>query len=151
MNSFNFSLNFINIWIIISNIVVLYCIMIILVAIYNTKLTMIKWSPQSSWLNLHSIIHSLNISKMVNNISDVLIFFTSLQAERVLSFVPPDGQFLLISYTVGSTGTRFVHTYMYLYMYLYHWIINKLNITLSLTLFLRGNLNLVVCYFDNTM
>ena len=38
----------------------------------------------------------------------VLFMSTHLQAERVLSFIPPDGAFKLLSYQIGSQ--RYVHT-----------------------------------------
>lgn len=34
----------------------------------------------------------------------VLFMSTHLQAERVLSFIPPDGPFKLLSYQIGSQG-----------------------------------------------
>lgn len=52
---------------------------------------------------------SFNNGRLVEDVSfHPCVRFKRWEAERVLSFVPPDGQFLLISYTVGSTGTSCV-------------------------------------------
>lgn len=75
-----------------------------------------KWSNQINWnifaFTCHSAI-SVSFSQNPRLLDDVsfhpCVRFKRWEAERILSFIPPDGNFRLLSYHVSSQKSVFYH------------------------------------------